>query len=77
MRGVGKMNLLDDIEQAAKLVSNASRIMVLGNSGAGKTTLSKSFVPGTAAKSRVDDLYLALREASRTEICQEFSAIRA
>ncbi|KIP99331.1 ATPase AAA [Agrobacterium tumefaciens] len=36
------MNLLDDIEQAARLVSNASRVMVLGNSGAGKTTLSKT-----------------------------------
>ena len=36
------MKVLDDVEHAARLVSNASRIMVLGNSGAGKTTLSKT-----------------------------------
>ncbi|WP_320195252.1 AAA family ATPase [Agrobacterium rosae] len=36
------MNVIDDIGQAASLVSKASRIMVVGNSGAGKTTLSRA-----------------------------------
>ncbi|WP_421361396.1 AAA family ATPase [Agrobacterium rosae] len=36
------MNVIDDIGQAASLVSKASRIMVVGSSGGGKTTLSQA-----------------------------------
>lgn len=35
------MKVIDGIQQAASLVSNASRIMVVGSSGGGKTTLSR------------------------------------
>ncbi|KAA3509885.1 AAA family ATPase [Agrobacterium rosae] len=36
------MNVIEDIGQAASLVSKASRIMVVGSSGGGKTTLSQA-----------------------------------
>lgn len=36
------MVAVDDIRQAAALISKASRIMVVGSSGAGKTTLSRA-----------------------------------
>lgn len=34
-------NFVDSIEEAARLISSASRIMVIGSSGAGKSTLSR------------------------------------